>query len=164
MATQNYIPTMHSQNVFHSWWQQLAYRHKSAEFLMYFMFVSGVLLWDRISIIWQLERVMLLSHMIIGATLFTIVVGAFWSSHRNLLNKSKKPFLKQTGLIIEWLLATCTLTGFYVFLIGNTGNSFSVFIANIHFYSSWILVPLVFRHAMRWSIILSIRYKIKSYL
>lgn len=153
MAIHSYIPTVHTHNVFYAWWKHLAYKHKSAEFLLYFMFVSGVVLWDVFSVNWQLERIMLLSHMIIGATVFTLIVGAFWSSHRNLLIKSDKTFLKQTGTIIEWLLATCVLSGFYVFLIGNTGDSFSTFIDNIHFYSSWLLVPLVFRHAMRWSIL-----------
>jgi len=134
-------------------WKKLAYRHKTAEFLMYFMFVTGLLLWDRINISWQLERFALLTHMMIGISLFSLVVGAFWSSHRNLLQKSNKRFLKQTGTVIEWLLLVCSLTGFYLFFYGNTGNTLGILIQDIHFYSSWILVPLVFRHALRWSII-----------
>lgn len=157
LPTEDLTPSLTKTSV-HSWWKKLAYRHKPAEFLMYFMFISGVLLWDVFAINWQFERILLLTHMLIGATLFTVIVAAFWSSHRNLINKSKNAFLKQTGSLIEWLLLTCTLTGFYVFLWGNTGNSISTFIENIHFYSSWILVPLMFRHAMRWSIINIKRY------
>ncbi len=136
-----------------SWWKKLAYRHKSAEFLMYVMFVTGFLLWDRIALNWQIERFALLFHMLIGATLFTFVVGLFWGSHRKLITKSHNRFLKKTGTIIEWLLISCSLTGFYLFIYGNTGNQLSFFIENIHFYSSWLLVPLMFRHALRWSII-----------
>jgi len=117
------------------------------------MFVTGLLLWDRINISWQLERFALLTHMMIGISLFSLVVGAFWSSHRNLLQKSNKRFLKQTGTVIEWLLLVCSLTGFYLFFYGNTGNTLGILIQDIHFYSSWILVPLVFRHALRWSVI-----------
>ncbi|SFD18259.1 hypothetical protein [Pseudoalteromonas denitrificans] len=136
-----------------AWWQKLAYRHKSAEFLMYFMFVTGLLLWDSISINWQVERFVLLTHMFIGLTLFSFIVGAFWSSHRNLLTKSNKTFLRQTGTIIEWLLGLCSLSGFYLFFYGNTGNALGLLIQDVHFYSSWVLAPLVFRHALRWSIL-----------
>jgi len=137
----------------HSWWKRLAYRHKSTEFLMYFMFVSGVLLWDFLALNWQAQRWLLLSHLVIGATFFTVIVGAFWSSHRRLLQTSKKPFMRQTGILIEWLLSACTLTGFYMFFYGNTGDFISTIIQDVHFYSSWILAPLVCRHAVRWSII-----------
>ena len=136
-----------------SWWQQLAYRHKSAEFLLYLMFVSGVLLWDKIALSWQISRWLLPLHMIIGVTLFSIIVGAFWSSHRKLITKSKKTFLRQTGTLIEWLLVVCTLSGFYLFFYGNTGNNISQLIQDLHFYSSWLLAPVVFRHALRWSIL-----------
>lgn len=142
-----------SQNFWHTWWKRLAYRHKSAELLLYVMFASGFLLWDIFSVSWQVQRWLLLSHMLIGLTVFTVIVGAFWSSHRRLLLTSKKPFLRTTGTVVEWLLATCSISGFYLFFYGNTGNFVSGLIQDIHFYSSWILVPLVFRHAMRWSII-----------
>lgn len=135
------------------WWKKLAYRHKSAEFLLYVMFVSGLLLWDVLSIGWLAERWILLAHMLIGGTAFTVVVGAFWGAHRRLYKTSKNTFLRLTGKFIEWLLVTCTLTGFYLFLWGNTGNAVGGVIENLHFYSSWVLLPLVFRHAMRWSII-----------
>jgi hypothetical protein len=159
MVSATLIPEKSASSIIHSWWKNLAYRHKAAEFLMYFMFVTGLLLWDTLPVYWQIERFALLTHMLIGATLFSLIVGAFWSAHRKLITKSKNIFLKQTGSIIEWLLLTCTITGFYVFFWGNTGNNLSIFIENIHFYSSWILVPLMFRHAMRWSIINIKKYR-----
>jgi hypothetical protein len=148
-ATVINTPTM----VISTWWKQLAYRHKSAEFLLYLMFISGVLLWDRIELSWQISRWLLPAHMLIGATLFSIIVGAFWSSHRKLLVRSKKSFLRQTGTAVEWLLVVCTLSGFYLFFYGNTGSDIGQLLQDIHFYSSWLLAPLVFRHALRWSIL-----------
>lgn len=136
-----------------AWWKQLAYRHKSAEFLLYLMFISGVLLWDKIELSWQMSRWLLPVHMLIGVTLFSIIVGAFWSSHRKLLVRSKKNFLRQTGTAVEWLLVICTLSGFYLFFYGNTGNDIGWLLQELHFYSSWLLAPLVFRHALRWSIL-----------
>lgn len=135
------------------WWRQLAYRHKTAELLMYVMFISGLLLWDRFFVNWQLSRYLLLGHMLVGISAFTLVVGAFWGSHRRLLQGSNKSFLRQTGTLIEYLLLTCSLSGFYLFFYGNTGNDAGILIQDIHFYSSWLLAPLVCRHALRWSII-----------
>ncbi len=135
------------------WWRCLAYKHKWAEVLMYVMFVSGVMLWNRVELIWTIERWLLLTHMLVGISLFSIVVGAFWSSHRHLIKKSKKAFLRQTGSMIEWLLILCSVSGFYLFFIGKTGDVLSVLIQDVHFYSSWVLAPLVFRHAMRWTVL-----------
>ncbi|MGF1872061.1 hypothetical protein [Photobacterium indicum] len=141
------------------WWQHLAYHHKWAESLLYLMFFSGLLLWDTINTSWQVERWTLLFHMLVGVTLFSIVVGAFWAAHRRLIQSSKKPFLRQTGTAIEWLLIACSLSGFYLFFYGTPGNILGVIIQNVHFYSSWLLAPLVFRHAMRWSVM-----NVKKYL
>ena len=138
---------------FSQWWQRLAYHHQWAEALLYIMFISGVLLWGRVEIYWQVERWVLLGHMLIGVSLFTLVVGAFWVSHRRLITKSKKAFLRQTGNAIEWLLIICSLSGFYLFFIGKPGNDLGLFIQDLHFYSSWLLAPLVFRHAMRWTVL-----------
>ncbi|MCW8330833.1 hypothetical protein MD588_18740 [Photobacterium sp. SDRW27] len=138
---------------FSLWWHRLAYHHKWAESLLYVMFFSGLLLWDTVNVAWQLERWSLLVHMLVGATLFTLIVGAFWGAHRRLITSSNKPFLRQTGTAIEWLLITCSLSGFYLFFYGTPGNPLGVFIQDVHFYSSWLLAPLVFRHAMRWSVL-----------
>ncbi|WP_299013818.1 hypothetical protein [uncultured Photobacterium sp.] len=138
---------------FSQWWHRLAYRHKWAESLLYLMFFSGLLLWDTVSVSWKIERWTLLVHMLVGATLFTVIVGAFWGAHRRLITSSKKSFLRQTGTAIEWLLMACCLSGFYLFFYGTPGNPLGEAIQDVHFYSSWLLAPLVFRHAMRWSVL-----------
>lgn len=134
------------------WWQRLAYHHKWAESLLYLMFFSGLLLWDGIGVHWQVERWTLLFHMVVGATLFVGIVGAFWASHRRLIITSRNPFLRKTGTVIEWLLIVCSFSGIYLFFFGKPGNTLGGIIQDIHFYSSWLLAPLVFRHAMRWSV------------
>lgn len=144
------------------WWKRLAYHHQWAEATLYLMFISGILLWSRIEVSWMAERWILLVHMLVGVSLFSVIVGAFWASHRRLIVSSKKPFLRQTGTAIEWLLIVCSLTGFYLFFYGTPGNTLGIIISDIHFYSSWLLAPLVFRHAMRWSILKIIKSKTKS--
>lgn len=142
-------------------YKRLAFHHKKAEFVLYLMFLSGLLLWPMISIPWQTERVVLLMHMLAGLTIFPIYVGSFWLSHRSLLKGSKKTFLRKTGSLIEYLLIACTLSGIYLTFLGNTGNNLSILIQDIHFYSSWLLAPLVLKHAWRWTI-LNIFSKINS--
>jgi len=133
--------------------KRLAFHHKKAEAILYLMFLSGLLLWPFITIPWQIERTVLLMHMLAGISIFPVFVGSFWLSHRNLIQNSKKKFLRQTGTIIEYLLVACTLTGVYLTFWGNTGNNFSILMQDIHFYSSWLLAPLVLRHAWRWTVI-----------
>ncbi|KXI23073.1 hypothetical protein [Photobacterium sanguinicancri] len=153
MAAHSVSEQLPKSGWFNQWWLSLAYHHKWAESLLYMMFFSGILLWDRVGVMWQVERWLLLAHMLVGATLFSLIVGAFWGAHRRLIVKSNKPFLRQTGTLIEWLLIACSLSGFYLIFYGNTGNTLGVVMQNIHFYSSWLLAPLVFRHAMRWSVL-----------
>ena len=157
MASHTFTPAAtpaDSANTFwQRWWQALAYRHQAAEWLIYFMFASGILLWDVAGLNWSLQRLVLPSHMLVGATAFSVIVGLFWSAHRRLLQHSKKRLLRVTGSVIEWLLAACTVSGFYLFLWGNTGNTLGWLMSELHFYTTWLLVPLVFRHAMRWSVL-----------
>ncbi|WP_461535883.1 hypothetical protein [Spongorhabdus nitratireducens] len=134
-------------------WQRLAYRHKYAEATLYLMFISGIVIWDWVEIGWQVERIMLLAHLVAGLTAFPLLVGPFWASHRSLITLSNKPFLRATGKWIEWLLIICTLSGIYLLFWGNPGNWLGELMQDLHFYSSVLLVPLVFRHAMRWTVL-----------
>ncbi|MCP5080039.1 MAG: hypothetical protein GY951_18585, partial [Psychromonas sp.] len=106
-----------------------------------------------ITVNWQVKNLMLVIHMLVGISLFLLVVGAFWSSHRALLKSSKKSFLRQTGTVIEYLLIICSVSGIYLFFYGNPGNATGLLMQDIHFYSSWLLTPLVFAHALRWSVL-----------
>jgi hypothetical protein len=155
-VTQPGDATSHSNTFLSSvttYWKKQAYRHKNAEKLMYLMFLSGLLLWDWLAVPWGLERWLLLAHMVVGMTVFLWVVGLFWSAHRKLLLRSKNDFLKLTGRLTEVLLGVCVASGVYLFFYGVTGDTVSVLIQSVHFYSSLLLTPLVFRHAFRWSVL-----------
>ncbi|MGC3835996.1 hypothetical protein ACPSKX_18095 [Moritella viscosa] len=105
-----------------SHFKRFAFHHKKAEAILYLMFLPGLLLWPFITIPWQVERTVLLMHMLAGISIFPVFV-------------------------------VCTLTGVYLTFWGNTGNNFSILMQDIHFYSSWLLAPLVLRHAWRWTVI-----------
>jgi len=125
-------------------WQWLAYHHQAAEGTLYLMFFSGLLLWEPLTPLWSLARWNLFFHVMLSLTLFPLLFGAFWLSHRSLLNRSNKPFLRTTGRIIEALLLICLASGLLLVL----------HLASwAHWLSALALTPLVLRHAWRWTIL-----------
>ena len=72
-------------------WRKAAYQSKSAEFILYFLVMSGLLLWDGFGFPWQVTRPSLAIHFIVSLILFPLFVVPFWLSHRALLKKSQKP-------------------------------------------------------------------------
>jgi len=140
------------------WWTSQAYRHKWAESTLYGLFFSGLLVWDWLGVDWHVLRAMLFLHIITGLFLFPVTVLPFWLSHRSLLAKTGKKTFIRTGRVIELLLATCALTGGYLILWGAPGDTLGWLMQNLHFYSSWLLAPVIFYHAFRWSVLNLKRY------
>ncbi len=52
------------------WWQRQAYRNKAAEWSLYFMFLTGFVLWNQFTLPWELERMVLIVHVISSLILF----------------------------------------------------------------------------------------------
>ncbi|HEH9430457.1 TPA: hypothetical protein SIA29_001269 [Aeromonas sobria] len=134
-------------------WQWLAYHHQAAESTLYLMFLSGLLLWEPLTPLWSLARWNLFLHVMLSLTLFPLLFGAFWLSHRALLNRSNKPFLRTTGRIIEALLLVCLASGLLLVLHGTPGDSMGSLASWAHWLSALALTPLVLRHAWRWTIL-----------
>ena len=134
-------------------WQWLAYHHQAAEGTLYLMFFSGLLLWEPLTPLWSLARWALFLHVMLSLTLFPLLFGAFWLSHRALLNRSNKPYLRITGRIIEGLLLVCLASGLLLILHGTPGNSMGSLASWAHWLSALLLTPLVLRHAWRWTIL-----------
>jgi len=132
--------------------QGLAYRHKISEFFLYVLFLSGLFLWDVVDVSWPVFRWSLFSHSIIGL-LFPVTVGLFWYTHRKLWVKSRKPVLKITGRVIEWSLSLCALSGFFLFIVGANGSSTGDVVSYIHLVSGLFLTPIIFYHALKWSVL-----------
>lgn len=134
-------------------WQWLAYHHQAAEGTLYLMFFSGLLLWEPLTPLWSLARWALFLHVTLSLTLFPLLFGAFWLSHRTLLRRSNKPFLRITGRIIEGLLLVCLASGLLLILHGTPGDSMGGLASWAHWLSALLLTPLVLRHAWRWTIL-----------
>lgn len=139
-----------------SWQQRLklrAYHHRSAEWCMYFLAISGILLWGVLPVDWVIVRWSLIVHIVVSLLVFPFTLGLFWFSHRKLLARSKKRFLRLTGTAIDWSLFICTLSGIYLFFIGDNGNMNGYIIATAHLIVGLLLAPLVLVHAFRFSVL-----------
>jgi len=151
-------PDLSIKTLILNWWKTRAYKHKGAEITLYLLFFSGLLLWDWLGLEWQALRFLLFSHMVIGLVIFPLTVVPFWLSHRKLLARTRKPSFIRTGRAIECLLLNCGLSGVYLIFWGVPGDTLGWLMQILHFYSSWLLAPLVFYHALRWSVLNLRRY------
>jgi hypothetical protein len=136
-----------------SWWQRQAYRNKAAEWSLYFMFVSGFMLWNQFSIPWGLERLLLITHIISSLILFPAAVLPFWLSHRQLLKNSNKKLLVVTGQCLDLLLMVCMMSGVFLFLVGNRGDNLGYATYLSHLVSAILITPILMRHAAGWSVL-----------
>ncbi len=144
------------------WWQRQAYRNKAAEWSLYFMFVTGFVLWNQFTLPWQLERVVLISHVISSLILFPAAVLPFWLSHRRLLKNSQKKLLLITGQLLDLLLLACAISGIFLFMVGNRGNELGYLAYLTHLVSALVITPILMRHAARWSVLTPIWSLIKN--
>lgn len=134
-------------------WIALAYRHAFAEWTLWGLLLTGLPLWNFLDFSWPIQRVSLLVHGLAGMVLFLLFVVPFWISHRRLLKRSRKPLLVITGRCLEGLLVAIGVSGFWLLLIGNRGETSGQWIAGVHLYASLLLVPMLLRHAWRWSVV-----------
>lgn len=136
-----------------AWQARLAYRHEWAEWSLYLLVVTGLLLWNGFDLFWPVMRWSLVLHLIAGALLFPLIILPFWLSHRSLLNRSRKPRLRLTGRLIELGLIAMVVTGFYLLFWGNPGHALGHWMHEIHLLLTLPLLPLVLWHAFRFSVL-----------
>lgn len=145
-------------------WQQLSYRNVMAEWSLYALFISGFLLWDVIALPWQGVRLLLIIHVVLSLIIFPLYIFPFWVSHRRLLKKSNKRFLRVTGQCLDLVLLACISSGLYLLIQGNRGDEFGYGVFLVHLISALILLPLIIRHSARWSVLKPIWSLSKSVL
>jgi hypothetical protein len=132
---------------------RLMYQHRTAELVLYLLFISGILLWEFLPISWPIFRWSLLLHSLIGIILFPLTTGLFWLSHRRLFKSSNKPFLCVSGRVIDILLVISFLSGLVLFFYGATGDTASERISDLHWLAGLIIGPLVITHAWKYSLL-----------
>ncbi|MCF3595115.1 hypothetical protein LZG00_14060 [Rhodobacteraceae bacterium LMO-12] len=138
--------------------RRASYGSKAAELILYILAVSGLMLWTEFDLPWQMQRTTLAAHMVISLVLFPLFVLPFWLGHREILARSNKTFLRRTGVIIEYSLLMTTLSGVYLVFFGNRGNLAGQFAYWAHLLPALPMTLLILRHALRWSLLKSLKW------
>ncbi len=139
-------------------WNRQAYRSHPAELTLYFLTVSGLLLWSGFDLPWHFQRSTLTLHILASLLLMPAFILPFWLAHRSVFRASKKSFLRQTGHLIEYGLILLTLSGLYLVFIGNRGGFAGQAAYWLHLLPAVPLTLVVIRHALRWSILRSVKW------
>ena len=113
------------------------------------MFVSGILLWDTVGMKWEYYRALQATHIIGSIFASVLLIVPFISKHiyhHVVTNKLSSP----DGWIFALILVSIMATGFYLFLVGNSGGDIvGRYSSYIHLYSSFFLFFLFFYHIRR---------------
>jgi hypothetical protein len=64
-----------------------------------------------------------------------------------------KPFLRTTGIVLDYLLALCFLSGLIICFWGVTGDEMSGWMSYGHWLTGLILGPLMICHSWRFSVV-----------
>ncbi|WP_417243079.1 hypothetical protein [Celeribacter sp.] len=138
--------------------KRASYRSKAAELILYVLSVSGLMLWAGFNLPWQMQRTTLAIHILVSVILFPPIVVPFWLGHRKILIRSTGTFLRRTGTMIEYGLLAVTISGVYLLFFGNRGDLVGQISYWAHLLTALPLTLLVARHALRWSLIKSLKW------
>lgn len=113
------------------------------------LFLTGILQLSVLNIEWEYFKFIQAIHIIgsIFVTVFLLIPLVNRHVYKHLIVKKEK---SQNGLWLGIMLFLITLSGAYLFLVGNRGeDSLGTYSFNIHLYGSFILMVLLFRHARK---------------
>ena len=111
-----------------------------------FMFVSGILISDFFKLEWENFRDISLIHIFTSIVLTVVFIIPFVNKHTYkyiVLEKVKD----NNGWLLGFLLISTTISGFYLFFIGNRGGDlFDIIAFNTHLYGSLLFVVSLLIH------------------
>ena len=139
-------------------WNRQAYRSKPAELVLYFLTISGMVLWSGFDLPWHLQRTTLTLHLVASLLLFPVLVLPFWLAHRSAHGHRGTLFLRRTGRVIDYALISLTLSGLYLVFFGNRGDLTGGIAYWAHLLPAVPVALLVVAHAMRWSMLKSLKW------
>ncbi|MDD5372957.1 MAG: multiheme c-type cytochrome [Sulfurimonas sp.] len=117
--------------------------------LVFVMFFTGVLQLKLLDIAWENFKIIQALHIVISVILMLFLIAPFIYKHiQNYF------FVKNVRSIDGWLLlctiSLLTLSGFYLFFIGNRGGDiFGTLSFNFHLYGSFILIFFFIYHTSK---------------
>jgi len=110
------------------------------------MFVTGILQWNVIDIQWENLTVISVIHAFVSVVISVFLIIPFVNKHAYKYIVIKK-VNSMNGWFLGFILLLITLSGFYLFLVGNRGGDMIGIISfNIHLYGSFLLFVLFLIH------------------
>ena len=122
---------------------------RQAEWSLYAILVSGLLVVEGLGLPWTLTSGVLLAHVLGSVLLVGWLVGPYWLRHRARLRTSKSPFMKAIGRTIELSLIGLLLSGAYLILFGNPGGTAGRVAHDLHLWGTAPLALALLLHAPR---------------
>ena len=88
------------------------------------MFITGIIQWDLFPVSWEYYNMVQALHIIGSITIFVMLIIPFVNMHtykyrRNIIGRKKNSI---NGIFLGITLLLITISGFYLFLIGNRGG------------------------------------------
>lgn len=115
------------------------------------MFLTGILQWDILSIQWEYYSFLQALHSISSIIVSIVLIIPFVNMHtykyrKNIMAKKRN---SGNGMFLGIILLLVTITGFYLFFIGNRGGDVvGEYSFNIHLYGSFFLIFFLWYHSM----------------
>ena len=113
------------------------------------MFLSGIFQLSVFNVSWEYFRMIQAVHVISSAfvAIFLLIPYVNLHTYEYMIVKKAK---STSGVILGVLLFMITLSGFYLFLVGNPGSDvLGIYSFYIHLYGSFILLFFLFLHAKK---------------
>lgn len=129
-------------------WRVLARQKAIAKRSLYFIAVSGFVLWAPLNLPWAVARHVLFWHIAASLMVFPLFVMPFWLHHRARMNALKGTLQWWVGAVIEWLLVLEVVSGIWLAFWGNPGNPPGQASRWIHFVGGFPFALLILFHVL----------------
>ena len=114
------------------------------------MFITGIIQWDIFPLSWEYYNIVQALHIIGSITIFVILIIPFVNMHiykyrKNIIGRKKNSI---NGMFLGINLLLITISGVYLFLVGNRGGDIlGVYSFYIHLYGSFLLLFFLWYHS-----------------
>ncbi len=103
-------------------WHWLALQGKLARHSLFFVSLTGLVLFAPLALPWIVARHALLLHIVAGLVVLPVAVLPFWLRHRERMLGAPRSFQRSAGRALELLLLAEIVSGLYLFFPGNPGH------------------------------------------
>jgi DNA-binding beta-propeller fold protein YncE len=113
------------------------------------MFITGIAQWDIFNIGWEQFTFLQALHIIGSIVISVMLIIPFVNMHvfkyrKNIISKKRD---NKGGMILGIVLFFITISGFYLFFIGNRGGDIvGIYSFNIHLFGSFLLMFFLWQH------------------